>query len=148
MTENYDPENPFAKIIRGAEPAHVVHEDEEVLAFLDVFPQSPGHVLVIPKSGRPRTLLDATPGQLAAVVHVVQRLARALADELRPAGVQVVQFNEAAAGQTVFHLHFHVIPRYGADELLPHAGVRADAEQLGVLQQRIRSRLAEQRPPA
>ncbi|GAA3362971.1 HIT family protein [Saccharopolyspora gregorii] len=148
MTENYDPENPFAKIIRGEGPAHVVHEDDEVLAFLDVFPQSPGHVLVVPKSGEPRTLLDATPEQLTAVVHVVQRVARAVTDELGPAGVQIVQFNEAAAGQTVFHLHFHVIPRYDAADLLPHAGVRADDGRLGELQRRISSRLAAQRPPA
>ncbi|MCA1189186.1 MULTISPECIES: HIT family protein [unclassified Saccharopolyspora] len=148
MTENYDPENPFAKIIRGEGPAHVVHEDDDVLAFLDVFPQSPGHVLVVPKSGEPRTLLDVTPEQLTAVVHVVQRVARAVTDELRPAGVQIVQFNEAAAGQTVFHLHFHVIPRYGTGELLPHAGIRGDAERLGELQRRISSRLAAQRPAA
>ena len=142
MTDAYDPDNVFAKIIRGEAPAYTVYSDDEVLAFLDVFPQSLGHTLVIPRTGTPRTLLDATPAQLTALVHTVQDLARVLTDELEPAGLQVVQFNEAAAGQTVFHLHFHLIPRYGEDAVLPHAGVRAEAGDLEALQRRIRGRLA------
>ncbi|MFR9728089.1 HIT family protein [Saccharopolyspora sp. MS10] len=145
MSTSYDPDNVFAKIIRGEAPAHTVHEDDEVMAFLDAFPQSPGHTLVVPKSGAPRTLLDASPAQLGSLVRVVQRIARALTDELAPAGVQVVQFNEAAAGQTVFHLHFHVIPRYADPAQHTRAGAPGSAAQLGELRERIHRRLAATR---
>ncbi|MFJ9554254.1 HIT family protein [Nocardiopsis sp. NPDC101807] len=141
MTDPYDPQNVFAKIIRGEAPAYTIHEDDEVLAFLDVFPQSYGHTLVIPKTGQPRTLLDAAPEQLAALIQKVQRVARVIADELEPDGIQIIQFNEAAAGQTVFHLHFHVIPRYEGGTLELHAAVRADDSRLEELQRRLRDRM-------
>src|SRR6185437_5889538 len=104
----YDTDNVFAKIIDGAIPSHKVYEDENFLAVMDVFPQSRGHVLVLPK--RPsRNLLDADPQVLASVMPMVQRIARAVVSATGADGCRIAQFNEAPAGQTVFHLHFHII---------------------------------------
>ena len=126
----YDPGNIFAKILRGEIPAARVFEDDDVLAFMDAFPQSPGHVLVIPK--RPaRTLLDAPTQALGPLIVHVQRIARAVRAALQPDGLVITQFNGAPAGQTVFHLHFHIIPRYDGVALKGHgqAGM-ADMETL------------------
>ena len=112
----YDPNNIFAKIIRGEIPSHKVYEDADVLAMMDIFPQSRGHLLVIPKAPS-RNLLDADPAVLAAAIVQVQRLAKAVQKALSPDGIRIVQFNEAPAGQSVFHLHFHVIPVYQGTEL-------------------------------
>jgi len=108
----YDPDNIFARILRGDMPSVTVWEDDDVLAFMDVFPQSEGHVLVISKTAQARTLLDIAPEALARVTAAVQRIARAVDKALAPDGISVMQFNGAAGGQTVFHLHFHVIPRW------------------------------------
>lgn len=121
----YDPDNIFGKILRGEIPAHKVFEDEQVLAMMDIFPQSKGHLLVIPKAPS-RNLLDADAATLSSVLGYVQRLARAARDALGADGIRVAQFNEAPAGQTVFHLHFHIIPIYADVVLAPHAGSRAD----------------------
>ena len=124
----YDPQNIFAKILRGEIPAHKVFEDANVLAMMDIFPQSKGHLLVIPKVPS-RNLLDADPAALAIAIPYVQKLAKAAKAALGADGIRVAQFNEAPAGQTVFHLHFHIIPIYVNAELGPHAGTRAvDAE--------------------
>ena len=125
----YDPQNIFAKILRGEIPAHKVFEDENVLAMMDIFPQSKGHLLVIPKAPS-RNLLDADPATLATAIPYVQRLAKAVQTALGADGVRVAQFNEAPAGQTVFHLHFHIIPIYVNAELAPHAGGKADDADL------------------
>ncbi|MDP1729829.1 MAG: HIT family protein [Devosia sp.] len=125
----YDPDNIFGKILRGEIPAHKVYEDETVLAMMDIFPQSKGHLLVIPKATS-RNLLDADPATLSAAMPYVQRLARAVRKALKPDGIRVVQFNEAPAGQSVFHLHFHIIPVYAGTPLGSHGGGRADDGEL------------------
>jgi histidine triad (HIT) family protein len=137
----YDPQNIFAQIIRGQLPCYKLYEDEDVLAFLDVFPQSYGHTLVIPKRAEARNILDVDADSLAKVMAVVQRLARVLVEELEPAGVQVAQFNGAPAGQTVFHLHMHIVPRYTGGQLEIHASAKADPAELEQLQARLLQRL-------
>jgi len=127
----YDPDNIFGKILRGEIPAHKVFEDDKVLAMMDIFPQSKGHLLVIPKAPS-RNLLDADPAVLASTMAYVQRLARAAKEALGADGVRVAQFNEAPAGQTVFHLHFHIIPIYADVILAPHGGSRADDGELAI----------------
>lgn len=133
----YDPQNIFAMIIRGEAPCYKLYEDDEVLAFLDVFPQSFGHTLVIPKQVQARNLLDVDSAVLGKLMAVVQRLAAVLVDELQPDGVQVAQFNGAPAGQTVFHLHVHIVPRYAAQGLGVHAASKADPVELEQLQARL-----------
>lgn len=128
MTE-YDPSNIFSKIIRGEIPSHKVYEDADVLVMMDIFPQSRGHVLVIPKAAS-RNLLDADPAVLARAIPQVQRIARATQKALNPDGIRIVQYNEAPAGQSVFHLHFHVIPVYDGVELGRHGHGKADDAEL------------------
>lgn len=125
----YDANNIFAKILRGEIPCHRVYEDDDTLAFMDVMPQSPGHLLVIPKEPS-RNLLDADPAVLARLMPVVQKLARAAKEAFEADGITVTQFNEAAAGQTVFHLHVHIIPRYEGQAPKPHSGKMEDNEVL------------------
>jgi histidine triad (HIT) family protein len=125
----YDPANLFGKMIRGEIPATKVFEDDKVLAIMDIFPQSRGHVLVIPKAAS-RNLLDADASALSAAIPYVQRIARAVQKALKPDGVRLAQFNEAPAGQTVFHLHFHIIPVYEGVELGRHGQGRADDAEL------------------
>ncbi|TBU92820.1 HIT family protein [Stutzerimonas kirkiae] len=139
----YDDQNIFAKIIRGEASCYKVYEDDDVLAFLDLFPQSFGHTLVIPKRGKARNLLEVDAQNLTKLTLVAQKLARALADELQPDGIQVAQFNGAAAGQTVFHLHFHIIPRFDDAGLGAHAAGKAEPAQLQALQERLVRRIGE-----
>lgn len=134
----YDPNNVFARVLRGELPAAKVFEDDEALAFMDLFPQSRGHVLVISKQGRARNLLDVEPEHLGGLMAGVQRIARAVRAALEPDGIVVTQFSGAAAGQTVFHLHVHVIPRYAGQALERHAdGAPADPSELAELARRI-----------
>jgi histidine triad (HIT) family protein len=128
----YDPQNIFAKILRGEFSSHKVFEDDDVLAVMDVFPQSRGHTLVIPKAPS-RNLLDADPAVLSAVMPKVQKVARAVMKATQADGLRLAQFNEAAAGQTVFHLHFHIIPVYEGIPLGQHGGGKADDGELAVL---------------
>jgi histidine triad (HIT) family protein len=138
----YDPENIFAKILRGEIPSVRVWEDEHVLAFMDVFPQSEGHVLVISKTSTARTLLEIEADALARLTAAVQRTARAVEKALRPDGFQIMQFNGAAGGQTVFHLHFHIIPRWADRPVKAHGqGGMADAAVLRGLADRIAAEL-------
>ena len=123
---DYDPDNIFAKIVRGEAPAAKVFEDHDTLAFMDVFPQGRGHVLVVHKRAHARNLLDVEPEPLQATILTVQRVARAVRFALKPDGVFVAQFNGQVAGQTVFHLHFHVIPRWDGVSLRPPASVKED----------------------
>jgi histidine triad (HIT) family protein len=116
----YDDTNIFAKILRGEAPAVKLYEDGAVLAFMDLFPQSIGHVLVIPKQSRTRNILDVPPTVLADLMGIVQKIARAAHIALRPDGIIVGQFNGQAAGQTVDHLHFHVIPCWTGQPLKGH----------------------------
>ncbi len=113
---SYDDSNIFARILRGELPAHKVYEDEAILAFMDVMPQGEGHTLVIPKAPA-RGLLDADPASLAALIATVQRVARAVKTAFAADGLTIFQYNEPAGGQTVFHLHVHVLPRYHDDQL-------------------------------
>ena len=125
----YDPSNIFGKIIRGEIPAHKVYEDADVLVMMDIFPQSKGHTLVIPKAAS-RNLFDADPAVLANAIGHVQRVAHAVQAALHPDGIRIAQFNEAPAGQSVFHLHFHVIPAYDGVELGRHGQGRVDDAEL------------------
>jgi histidine triad (HIT) family protein len=121
----YDPDNIFAKILRGEIPCQRVYEDAHTLAFMDVMPQGEGHTLVIPKAPA-RGLLDAEPDSLAALMASVQKVARAVKAAFDAEGLTVFQFNEPAGGQTVFHLHVHVIPRREGVALRRHEGGMAD----------------------
>lgn len=141
LSGDYDSQNVFAKILRGELPAYKVYEDDHVVSFLDAFPQSRGHILVVPKVVEARNILDIDPENLSRVIVVVQKLARALVDELQPEGVQVKQFNGAPAGQSVFHLHFHIIPCYSGQSLGRHAQGKADPAELEDLQQRLIKRI-------
>ncbi|MGH6956001.1 MAG: HIT family protein [Caulobacteraceae bacterium] len=139
----YDPDNIFAKIVRGEAPAAKVFEDDDTLAFMDVFPQGRGHVLVVHKRAHARNLLDAEPDALCALALTVQRLVRAVRAAMKPDGVTVMQFNGAAAGQSVFHLHFHVIPRWEGAPLARHAsGKMADLAELAELARAIAREIA------
>lgn len=126
---NYDPANIFAKILRGELPCHKVYEDDQVLAFLDIMPRAPGHTLVLPKAPA-RNLLDVAPDDLAAVVKVAQKVAKACMSVFGADGITVQQFNEGAGGQVVFHLHFHVVPRKAGIPMKPAASEKEKPEVL------------------
>jgi len=117
---SYDPNNIFAKILRGELPAYKVYEDDKALAFLDIMPRAPGHTLILPKAAA-RNILDVTPDDLAHVMQVAQKIARAGMQAFGAQGVTVQQFNEGAGGQVVFHLHVHVIPRHDGVPMKPPA---------------------------
>ncbi|MCC6948249.1 MAG: HIT family protein [Bradyrhizobiaceae bacterium] len=126
----YDPDNIFAKIIRGDLPAHKVYEDDKALAFLDIMPRAPGHTLVLPKAPA-RNILDIKPDDLAHVARIVQKIAVAQKKAFKADGITIQQFNEQAGGQVVFHLHVHVIPRKNGVSLRPPASFKEEAEVLG-----------------
>lgn len=136
----YDPENVFARILRGEVPAQTVYEDAHTLAFMDVMPQADGHTLVIPKAPA-RGLLDADPASLAAVTATVQKVAAAVKSAFAADGLTVFQYNEPAGGQTVFHLHVHIVPRREGEPLRRHEGGMADAGLLARHAERIRAAL-------
>ncbi len=134
----YDDNNIFAKILRGDAPAARVFEDDQVFAFMDVFPQSRGHTLVISKESRARNLLEIEPEPLEHLILGVQRVARAVRAALAPNGLMIMQSNGVAANQTVFHLHFHIIPRWDGLPLRPHGqGGMADTAELAILAREI-----------
>jgi histidine triad (HIT) family protein len=126
---SYDPDNVFAKIIRGEVPSHKVYEDDRAVAFLDIMPRSPGHTLVLPKA-HARNILDVDPDDLAHVAKVAQKVAKAAMNVFAADGITVQQFSEAAGGQMVFHLHIHVMPRQHGVALKPPASVKEDAAVL------------------
>lgn len=139
-TPAYDPDNIFAKILRGEIPSTRVYEDDHVVAFMDVMPQAEGHVLVLPKAAS-RNLLDADAATLTPLIAAVQKVARAVKRAFDADGVTINQFNEAPAGQSVFHLHFHVIPRHDGVPLKPHSGTMADTAVLAANAAKIRQAL-------
>jgi len=142
LQSEYDPDNIFAKIIRGDMACVKVLETDNILAFMDVFPQSKGHCLVIHKQAAATNLLDVDADALGEITSAVQRVAKAVTTGLKPDGVRIAQFNGAPAGQTVFHLHFHVIPVYEGVALGAHgAGGPADAETLEPVAEAIRAAL-------
>ncbi|WP_343314509.1 HIT family protein [Brucella sp. BE17] len=140
MSATYDDNNIFAKILRGEIPSTHVYENDHVIAFMDVMPQGKGHTLVVPKAPS-RNLLDAEPEVLAETIQAVQKIAQAVKKAFSADGVTIMQFNEAPAGQSVFHLHFHVIPRFEGVALQPHSGQMEDAAILESNAQKIRAEL-------
>lgn len=133
----YDRDNIFAKILRGDVPCAKVYEDEAVISFMDLFPQSRGHLLVVPKVAC-RNILDIPPDDLQALALRVQMLARAARKALEPDGLTIMQFNGGAGGQTVYHLHFHIIPRWDGVGLKGHGqSGMADSAELAELAKRI-----------
>jgi histidine triad (HIT) family protein len=125
----YDPQNPFAKILRGEFPCYKVFENDHVLAFLDIMPRCPGHTLVIPKAPA-RNILDITPDDFAHVARGAHKIAAAAMKTFNADGITIQQFNEPAGGQVVFHLHMHVMPRHNGVGLLPPASKKEDGKVL------------------
>ena len=136
----YDPNNIFAKIIRGEIPAFKVYEDERALAFMDAMPQSEGHTLVVPKVNA-CNFFDIEPDALAELIKATQHVAKGVRKAFNPAGVRIIQFNDPAAGQTVFHIHFHIVPCYDGAELKSHQRDWADKAVLAQHAERIRAAL-------
>jgi len=136
----YDPNNIFAKILKGDIPCHKIYEDEDTIAFLDIMPRSEGHALVITKTTA-RDLFDVDPAALAKLMAMVQKLAPKIKDAVGADGVLIQQFNGAAAGQTVFHLHVHIVPVKEGVPLKPHTGQIADQAELTATAEKIRQAL-------
>jgi histidine triad (HIT) family protein len=126
---NYDPNNIFAKILRGELPCHKVYEDEKALAFLDIMPRAAGHTLVLPKAPA-RNILDIGAEDLAHVMAVAQKVARAAIKAFSADGITIQQFNEGAGGQVVFHLHVHIIPRKTGVAMKPPASEKEKPDVL------------------
>lgn len=137
----YDKNNVFAKILRGEIPSFKVYEDEHTFAFMDVMPQSSGHTLVIPKF-EAENFFDIDAAALAKLIATTQRVAKGVKKALNPDGVRIMQFNGAPAGQTVFHIHFHIIPCYEGKELKPHTRDFADKTLLAAQAEQIKAALA------
>jgi histidine triad (HIT) family protein len=135
----YDDQNIFARILRGELPALKVYEDDHVLAFMDIMPQADGHTLVIPKT-RAITLLDLEPEVAAYTIKIVQKVAQAIEKALDAKGIVLMQLSGASAGQTVPHVHFHLIPS-SVHELGRHAAQMGDQEKIKVLAEKIKSAL-------
>jgi histidine triad (HIT) family protein len=140
LTIAYDPGNIFAKIIAGDIPCARVYEDDRVISFMDAFPQSKGHTLVVPKVPA-CNLFDIADDDLANLIVQTRRIARAVREALAPDGVRLIQFNGEAAGQTVFHLHMHILPIWADQPLARHAGGMADMEVLKATAARIADKL-------
>lgn len=142
LQQPYDSNNIFAKIIRGEIPCVKLMETDTILAFMDVFPQSKGHCLVIHKKSEAVNILDIEPAALNELIAATQALARAVDKALKPDGVRVLQFSGARAGQTVFHLHFHILPVYEGVITAAHAsGKPANNEELEPVADAIRKAL-------
>jgi histidine triad (HIT) family protein len=140
VTAAYDPNNIFAKILRCEAPCVRLFEDEVSLAFMDIMPRADGHALIIPKAPA-RNIFDISPADLARFAPSVQRLAQAAMKGMAAEGISVMQFNESAGGQVVFHLHFHILPRWTGVQLRPPGGPIASADQLEPAAAKIRAAL-------
>jgi histidine triad (HIT) family protein len=136
----YDPQNIFAKILRGELPCHKVYEDDKVLAFLDIMPRAPGHTLVLPKAPA-RNILDVQPDDFAEVMKAAQRIAKVGMQVFEADGITLQQFSETAGGQVVFHLHVHVIPRREGVALKPPASFKEETSVLVEQAQRLATAL-------
>ena len=136
----YDNNNIFARILRGEIPAVKVYEDAHTLAFMDVMPEADGHVLVIPKEPA-QDILDLSSQGLSAMMATVQKVAKAADKALAPDGILIKQYNRAAAGQSVFHVHFHIVPRWEGVPMAPHGKVMVEATRLEPIAAKIRSEL-------
>ena len=137
---SYDPTNIFGKILRGEIPCHKVYEDADAIVFMDVMPQSAGHALVVPKAAS-RNVLDADLDVLAKILPLVQKVAIAATAAFKADGITVMQFNEPAGGQTVFHLHYHVIPRFDGVALKSHTGKMEDGAVLSAHAEKLKAAL-------
>ena len=137
MPAAYDPNNIFGKILRGEIPAHVVYEDDVSLAFMDIMPRADGHVLVLTKEAS-LDLLDVSSETLAALIKRVQHVARVVKSALGADGMTLHQFSESAGGQVIFHLHFHLLPRWEGVALRP-PGVMAEDARLAEQAEKIRA---------
>jgi histidine triad (HIT) family protein len=137
----YDPNNIFARILRGELPCYKVYEDDKSIAFLDIMPRAPGHTLVLPKAPA-RNLLDVAPDDLVHVIKVAQRIAKVGMRVFEADGVTIQLFNEAAGGQVVFHLHVHVVPRKNGVAMKPPASVKEAPEVLAAQASRLMQGLA------
>lgn len=137
----YDPSNIFGKILRGELPAHRIYEDDLALAFLDIMPRAPGHALVIPKHAA-RNLLDVAPDDLAHVMKIAQRIAKAQMVVFKADGITLQQFNEPAGGQVVFHLHVHIVPRFEGVAMKPPQSEMEKPDVLADQAARLRAALA------
>jgi histidine triad (HIT) family protein len=138
----YEDTNVFAKILRGEMPAHKVFEDDVAYAFMDIMPRADGHTLLIPKAPC-RNLLDIAPADLSALMPRVQKVARAVKQAMQAEGLTLQQFNERAGGQIVFHLHFHILPRWNGVALRPHSGEMEKPDVLAAHAEKIRAALAD-----
>jgi histidine triad (HIT) family protein len=138
----YDDGNIFARILRGEIPAARVFEDEHVLAFMDAFPQTRGHTLVIPKHSRARNLFEEEPQVLSELMLGVQRVSRAVRAALKPDGLRIMQLNGAPAGQTVYHLHVHIIPMWEGVPPGRHGGGVADIDELKAVAAEIAAQIS------
>ena len=138
---SYDPNNIFAKILRGELPCYKVYEDDKTFAFLDIMPRAPGHTLILPKAPA-RNLLDVGTDDLAAVIKTAQKVAQAGMTAFEADGVTVQQFNEGAGGQVVFHLHVHVIPRKAGVPMKPPASEKEKPELLAEQAKQLAAALA------
>jgi histidine triad (HIT) family protein len=138
---SYDDSNIFAKILRGEIPCHKVYEDADAIVFMDVMPQTSGHALVVPKAPS-RNILDADPAVLAKLIPLVQKVSLAAKSAFNADGISIAQFNEGAGGQTVFHLHFHVMPRYEGQPLQIHARKMEDQAVLAANAEKLKAALA------
>jgi len=142
LETKYDPDNVFAKIVSGGIPSVKVFETDDILSFMDVFPQSKGHCLVIHKHATATNLFDIPESDLQILISAVQKVGRAVKTALNPDGIRIAQFNGAPAGQTVFHLHFHIIPNYEGRTLGAHAsGGPADTQELQAIAEKITTAL-------
>jgi histidine triad (HIT) family protein len=137
----YDRNNIFARIIRAELPCHRVFEDHQYLAFMDRFPQTRGHLLVIPKNCEARNILEIGAADLAGLFTAAQKLSRAVAAALKPDGIQIFQMNGSAAGQTVYHIHVHVVPRWDGHDLGFRRSAEGDAAELDQLAALISSHI-------
>jgi len=136
----YDPKNIFAAILKGQLPSHKVYEDELTYAFMDIMPRADGHVLVIPKAPS-RNILDMEPEDLAAVARTIKKVALAARETFKADGITILQANEAAGGQVVFHTHFHVLPRWNGVPLRPAAQEVAKPDVLAAQAEQLRKAL-------
>jgi histidine triad (HIT) family protein len=138
---SYDPNNIFAKILRGELPCYKVYEDDKAIAFLDIMPRAPGHTLVLPKAAA-RNLLDVGADDLAHVAKVAQKVAKAAMTALGADGITVQQFNEGPGGQVVFHLHVHIIPRKTGVPMKPPASEKEKPDVLADIAKKLSAALA------
>jgi histidine triad (HIT) family protein len=137
----YDPDNIFAKILRGEIPSETVYEDEHTLVIMDIMPRTTGHALVLPKAPS-RNILDIAPDDLSACLSTVQKVARAARDAFGADGLTIQHFVEPPGGQMVFHTHWHVLPRFEGVPLRPHSGEKAPEEEIKANAEKLRTALS------